>query len=212
MSHQGQPKECHAKVLISQVQFKKLIALCGGDLVPLCDVAGVTCQVSEPGMYFPGTEERIMSFSGPLLHICVAIQALTELFKFMSSDERPGTSNGYALITLNLIVPNSVVGMIMGKGGKDIRNLATDNSVRIQISERIPGLLERMVSVSGRYDHVSTASYVLIETIQADHRTAEHSKILDYPSGRVETPLNEMTKQLDEIVNQLAQFSLIFRN
>jgi len=143
--------------------------------------------------------------------------------------DRPNTGSiEYALIGMRLIVPNSVVGMIMGKGGRDVRSLAIENSVRIQISKRIPGLLERMVSIAGRSDHVCNATFVLIETIQADHRTGEHATVLNYPisMGAVTPPipspttsssstlspedhLDAMTRNLGELVSQLSKYPML---
>jgi hypothetical protein len=110
--------------------------------------------------------------------------------------------------------------MIMGKGGRDVRSLAVDNSVRIQISKRIPGLLERMVSVAGRSDHVCKAAFVLVETIQADHRTCEHAMTLEYPSdldaSSSSSPVGgadqfqQMTNHLNELVSQLSMYPLLF--
>lgn len=200
-------KSAFCKILISVDQLGKLLEFCNGDLGAMIAVTGVTCQVSNEACYFPGTSDRVMALVGPLVQICVAIQLLAEVFRICAGASRPQSgSPDYALISLKLIVPNSVVGMIMGKGGKDVRTLAIDNSVRIQISKRIPGVLERMVSVAGRSDHVCNAAFVLIETIQADHRTGEHALVVNYPQDT----LQQMTKNLDELVTQLSQYPTLF--
>jgi hypothetical protein len=217
------PKLSFCKMLISDDQLAKLVEFSFGDLSTIQRLTGCTCQVSEIGNYFPGTKERVLSLRGPLVQICVAVQLISDLFRLCALAERPHTgSSEYALIGMRLIVPNSVVGMIMGKGGKDIRSLAIENSVRIQISKRIPGLLERLVSIAGRSDHVCHASFVLIETIQADHRTGEHASILNYPiATAASTPspsasntfehdhLEMMTRNLGELVSQLSKYPML---
>lgn len=217
------PKLSFCKLLITDDQFSKLLEFSFGDLSTVKNLTGCTCQVSEIGNYFPGTKERVLSLSGPLVQICVAVQLISDLFRLCAIAERPHTgSPDYALIGMRLVVPNSVVGMIMGKGGRDIRTLAIENSVRIQISKRIPGLLERLVSIAGRSDHVCCASFVLIETIQADHRTGEHASILNYPStSPAPTPspsasntfehdhLEAMTRNLGELVSQLSKYPML---
>ena len=214
-------KSSFCKLLVNDDQFSKLMEFCNGDLGAVKSVTGVACHVSGEGKYFPGTVERVISLMGPLVQICVAIQLIAEVFRICANAERSAFGfSEYALISLKLIVPNSVVGMIMGKGGRDVRSLAVDNSVRIQISKRIPGLLERMVSVAGRSDHVCKAAFVLIETIQADHRTCEHAMTLEYPSdldvssssspvGGVDQ-FQQMTKNLNELVSQLSMYPLLF--
>jgi hypothetical protein len=211
------------KMLITDDQLSKLVEFSFGDLSTVQSLTGCTCHVSGIGNYFPGTKERVLSLSGPLVQICVAVQLISDLFRLCAIAERPYTgSPDYALIGMRLIVPNSVVGMIMGKGGKDIRTLAIENSVRIQISKRIPGLLERLVSIAGRSDHVCNASFVLIETIQADHRTGEHATILNYPAiSPAPTPspsasnlyehdhLEAMTRNLGELVSQLSKYPML---
>jgi hypothetical protein len=80
-----------------------------------------------------------------------------------------------------------------------------------------------MVSVAGRSDHVCKAAFVLIETIQADHRTCEHAMTLEYASD-METStsssplsgtagsedLQQMTDHLEEIVSQLSMYPMLF--
>lgn len=208
-------KSSFCKILISEDQLSKLLDFCNGDLVAMKGVTGVACQVSGEGKYFPGTKERVLSLMGPLVQICVAIQLIAEVFRICANAEKPmlGISD-FALIGVKLIVPNSVVGMIMGKGGKDVRSLAIDNSVRVQISKRIPGVLERMVSVAGRADHVCQAAFVLVETIQADHRTCEHAMTLEYADQDISVlgadPLQQMTSHLNELVSQLSLYPSLF--
>jgi len=214
-------KSSFCKLLVNDDQFSKLMEFCNGDLSALKSVTGVACHVSGEGKYFPGTSERVISLMGPLVQICVAIQLIAEVFRICANAERSAFGfSEYALISVKLIVPNSVVGMIMGKGGRDVRSLAVDNSVRIQISKRIPGLLERMVSVAGRSDHVCKAAFVLVETIQADHRTCEHAMTLEYPSdldaSSSSSPVGgadqfqQMTNHLNELVSQLSMYPLLF--
>jgi hypothetical protein len=214
-------KSSFCKVLINEDQCNKLFEFCNGDLRAMKSVTGVACHVSGDGKYFPGTSDRVLSLTGPLLQICVAIQLIAEVFRLCANAERSSFGfSEHALISLRLIVPNSVVGMIMGKGGRDVRALAIENSVRIQISKRIPGLLERMVSVAGRSDHVCKAAFVLIETIQADHRTCEHAMTLEYPSdldvSSASSPVGsvdqfqEMTKNLNDLVCQLSMYPMLF--
>lgn len=173
----------YCKILVTYAQLEQLLEFCYNDLETLKAITGCTCRVSEIGVHFPGTKDRVMTISGTLVQICVAVQLLVEVFRICVNTDRPRLSGNleYALINLRLIVPNSVVGMIMGKSGQDIRTLAIDNSVRIQISKRIPYVLERMVTIAGRTEHVCKASFVIIETIQADHRTSEHGHVLTYP-------------------------------
>jgi hypothetical protein len=217
-------KSSFCKLLVNEDQYSKLLEFCNGDLNAMKTVTGVTCLVSNEGKYFPGTSERVISLVGPLVQICVAVQLISEVFRICANAERSGLGfSEYALISLKLIVPNSVVGMIMGKGGRDVRSLAIDNSVRIQISKRIPGLLERMVSVAGRSDHVCKAAFVIVETIQADHRTCEHALTLEYasdidisissttsPTAEESDQFQQMTKHLNELVCQLSMYPMLF--
>ena len=216
-------KSSFCKLLLTEDQFSKLMEFCNGDLGAIKSVTGVACHVSGEGKYFPGTFERVISLMGPLVQICVAVQLMAEVFRICANSERLSIGfSEHALISLKLVVPNSVVGMIMGKGGQDVRSLAVENSVRIQISKRIPGVLERLVSVAGRSDHVCKAAFVLVETIQADHRTCEHALTIEYPSdlesssssspvsGSTDDHLQQMTEHLEEIVSQLSMYPILF--
>jgi len=89
------------------------------------------------------------------------------------------------IVTMRIVVPNSVVGVLMGRGGKDIRNLAVSCGVRIQISQRVSGCLERVVHVTGTYQQAVLAATTIVETIQTDPHTGEHAKnaYFDGPVG-----------------------------
>jgi transaldolase len=71
-----------------------------------------------------------------------------------------------------------------------------------------------MVSVAGRADHVCKAAFVLIETIQADHRTCEHAMTLEYAGAELNSlavdPLQQMTKHLNELGSQLSLYPSLF--
>jgi KH domain len=130
------------------------------------------------------------------------------------------------VVTLRVIVPNSVVGVLMGRSGKDIRNLAVSCGVRIQISQRVPGVLERIVHVTGTVQQAVMATGSIVETIQADPHTVEHAKTLEAPRSQMDefspevnsAPTengvvglldeNTLAKHLQELLAQLAQHPL----
>ncbi|KAF4657046.1 hypothetical protein FOL47_008633 [Perkinsus chesapeaki] len=83
-------------------------------------------------------------------------------------------------VTMRLIVPNSAIGVLMGQHGSDIKRLAVGCGVHIQISSRINGLVERIVSVTGRSGNVLVAACEIMDAIQDNPHLLEHAINLTY--------------------------------
>jgi far upstream element-binding protein len=67
-------------------------------------------------------------------------------------------------------VPSNFVGLIIGKGGEQIRDLQARTGATVQVDkENIPGTNERVVTISGSVEQVREASNA-IETIISDRR------------------------------------------
>ena len=120
-------------------------------------------------------DDIVIVLSGPMPCIHSAVSFLSEKVGSLRDDEFVSALRR-RIVSLRIVVPNSVVGVLMGRGGKDIRNLAVSSGVRIQISQRVAGALERVVHVTGTAQQAVLAGITIIETIQSDPHTQEHAE------------------------------------
>jgi hypothetical protein len=164
---------CYCKLLLGLEEAAE--TLVSSDLSNIADLeklTGVTVTISPPS-----TEEVVVVLAGPIQCIHAAVEFVAERLGCMRDSEFTSLLRR-KVVTLRVVVPNSVVGVLMGRSGKDIRNLAVSCGVRIQISQRIAGLLERVVHVTGTVTQVVMAAASVVETIQADPHTHEHARRL----------------------------------
>lgn len=66
----------------------------------------------------------------------------------------------YASTTINLAVPDSMIGAILGRRGQTLQELQGESGARIRVSQRnefVPGTTNRIVTVSGTQEQIATA-------------------------------------------------------
>ena len=71
--------------------------------------------------------------------------------------------------TITLQVPDSIVGALVGKGGKVIIEMQSQSGAKIQISNReqmVEGTTDRVVTITGNDHAVATAQYLVNQKIQ----------------------------------------------
>ncbi|KAF4744439.1 hypothetical protein FOZ63_028572, partial [Perkinsus olseni] len=187
-------EQCFCKTLITHKQAGAIIGKNGAEIATMEKAAQVTAKVSPGGSYFPGTNDRIMVLCGQLPNIRAALQDVVSKFEFcnqvaQAQEDAKSTFLGTTNVpnrprplpmVLRLIVPNSSVGTLMGRQGKDIRQLAMTCGVHIQISPRLNGVLERIVNITGSASQCTLAGCAITEGIRGNPHVSEHANILIY--------------------------------
>lgn len=91
-------------------------------------------------------------------------------------------SNDGSKETIELSVPESLVGAILGKGGKTLVEYQEMSGTRIQISKKgeyIPGTRNRKVSISGKPPGPQTAQYLITQRlITVQSARAQQAKVI----------------------------------
>ncbi|KAF9089450.1 hypothetical protein BGX23_006693 [Mortierella sp. AD031] len=70
--------------------------------------------------------------------------------------------------TIRAIVSTKEAGVIIGKSGKNVKEIREQSGARINISEMIPGAVERILTVIGPLDAVAKAFSLIAKTIIAE--------------------------------------------
>ena len=77
----------------------------------------------------------------------------------MGLDDRPRTEEEYAVsqITLRAIVTSKEAGVIIGKAGQNVADLRDKTGVRAGVSKVVPGVHDRVLTVTGPLTGISQA-------------------------------------------------------
>ncbi len=134
--------------------------------------SGSRIRVSNANDYFPHTNERVVLITGmEVPQVVVGTKCvLEEVFcNAESLQNREGT--GDSPITLKLIIPNAAAGLVIGKGGENIRKMVEDSGAKIQLTgkeQQVPGLEERVLNVTGTVPQLIKASELIVHKICDD--------------------------------------------
>lgn len=71
-------------------------------------------------------------------------------------------------ICVRVLMTNKMVGMVIGKGGEKIRRVRETSGCQITFSDNHPGVQDRVLMVTGPYDHVKAAMSVIVMQLEQD--------------------------------------------
>lgn len=165
------------KVLCPYYNAGSLIGKGGEAIKQIKDKTGVQIDISKHDARFPGTEERVVTLQGDVTQIQDAVAFVQEKLR---SDNEPASARSYdqelndkRKKSCKLVVADSAMGKIIGKGGEKIKELKAAFNVQINTSKRdeTPSELEeRIISIEGEYKDIEKCAFEIIEDICADSR------------------------------------------
>ena len=87
------------------------------------------------------------------------VDHLADKFDSINVDERPRTEEEYAVsqLTLRAIVTSKEAGVIIGKAGQNVADLRDKTGVRAGVSKVVPGVHDRVLTVTGALTGISEA-------------------------------------------------------
>jgi heterogeneous nuclear rnp K-like protein 2 len=98
-----------------------------------------------------------------------AFQNLTVNDEHGEDGEHEGarTEDEYAIapLTLRAIVSSKEAGVIIGKAGKNVADLRDETGVKAGVSKVVPGVHDRVLTVTGSLDGVSRAYSLVTQTL-----------------------------------------------
>ena len=174
---------CWAKLLVADKVAGSVIGKGGAVISDLEKATDTIIKLSPGRTYFPGTQERLVVVSGDLENTQEAVRQISDKIKQAALLDSQGSPTVSALapdvdVTLKLVVPNSAVSCIIGRGGEVVRDINKTTGALIRASERFPGLHERIVQISGSQAEVVSAAAEVVRRIQADRNLREHLNVV----------------------------------
>eukprot|EP00271_Cylindrocystis_brebissonii_P008787 TRINITY_DN23286_c0_g1_i1.p1 TRINITY_DN23286_c0_g1~~TRINITY_DN23286_c0_g1_i1.p1 ORF type:complete len:433 (-),score=94.43 TRINITY_DN23286_c0_g1_i1:546-1844(-) len=144
--------------------------------------SGARIQLSRNKEFFPGTGDRIILLTGTVTSMLTALHLiLTKVSEQEGPDAGPGGVKGQ----VRLLVPNTVAGAVIGKGGSTIRSFVEDSGANIKLSSQdqaLPGVNERMVTISGTLEQQLRAVALVVSKLSEDPSYASFANVpLHYP-------------------------------
>jgi predicted PilT family ATPase len=158
--------------MVSNKDAGTVIGRQGATINTMQQKSGSRIRVSNAHDYFPGTQERVVLITGTEVSQVEAGTrcVLEEVFcNAESLQNREG--NADAPVLLKLIIPNAAAGLVIGKGGENIRKMVEDSGAKIQLTGKelqVPGLEERVLNVTGSVPQLMKASELVVHKICDD--------------------------------------------
>ena len=172
------------KLLLTNREAGCLIGKGGSSIVALQAKTGCRVRVSKADDFFPATQDRVVLITGAFSSVSDGISNIIENvflgFPEPSDDasdpsKKPPVADS-KMITL--AIPNVAAGLIIGRGGANIKLISSKSGSHIQLAPKerqIQGLEERLMHITGSLESVSSAARIILEKLgEEDGNRYEH--------------------------------------
>uniref|UniRef100_A0A0C9QNP6 TSA: Wollemia nobilis Ref_Wollemi_Transcript_15816_1716 transcribed RNA sequence n=1 Tax=Wollemia nobilis TaxID=56998 RepID=A0A0C9QNP6_9CONI len=174
-SEDGNKASSCIRFLVSNASAGSVIGKGGATVSEFQTQSGARIQLSRTHEYFPGTTDRIVSVTGTINEVLVAANLIlaklsNEAEENNDVDEKTGQ--------VRLILPNSVCGGIIGKGGATIKSFVEDSQASIKLSSQeqaLPGVSDRVVTVSGTLEQQLRAIFLIVSKLAEDPNYTQYA-------------------------------------
>eukprot|EP00930_Biecheleria_cincta_P000541 TRINITY_DN1011_c0_g1_i2.p1 TRINITY_DN1011_c0_g1~~TRINITY_DN1011_c0_g1_i2.p1 ORF type:complete len:738 (-),score=118.38 TRINITY_DN1011_c0_g1_i2:113-2326(-) len=162
-------------------------------------------RLSPENCFFPGTHERML-----ILEVCTRPSLIQLLRQLVSLFKEAQNLQGSPDSQLRMAVPNSSVSQLIGKGGRNIRNLRLTTGCFTDVSPRVDILQERIVNFIGSEESTLHAMADVCSQIHHDPNLAQHMHFVykvDVPLGILDScrPATDAEPKHDLLSPEAAQ-------
>jgi predicted RNA-binding protein YlqC (UPF0109 family) len=207
------------KLLVSNNVAGSIIGRAGQTIVELQTQSSARIKLSQTGDFYPGTQDRVCLVQGELENVKSAIRLLLERLYLLQEQQysqhvawQPNQSesiadtSGFSFV-VRLLVPSSCCGMIIGKGGSNIKQMEEASgvsSVRLSPKENsephsqsvavVSGTSERVVTLTGPSMESSLKClFIVLDGMMAHHDISRYSNMTTSYSRVVVPGFNPMS-------------------
>lgn len=164
-----------------------IIGTGGVVLQELENTTGACIRLSRPGVTFPGTSERILVAGGTLEAVQDLLRKVVE--KQLAAAAEQGTEPNVGMNTLRVILPNSSVSSVIGRGGEVVREIQQETGARVSVGDRVPGFQERICIIKGTLEQMLAAGNSVMDKIKDDDNVSS-AEFLDVFNVGTPAPAN----------------------
>ncbi|KNE64228.1 hypothetical protein AMAG_09269 [Allomyces macrogynus ATCC 38327] len=178
------PTTVTLRVLLNAKGAGVAIGRGGKTIEELRDVSGCKAGVSKS---VEGVNDRILTVVGPVPNAAQAIHFLaTTLVATPCMTFQPPLPETHTMV--RLLVPNAVMGTVIGRGGSRIKQLQEQHGVRlVAAKDPLPHSTERLCDVTGTPDAIMSVAGALAQTLLDDWDRVATTTVLYDPHVRVRT-------------------------
>lgn len=165
--YQGGGGDLHLKLLVPSTVAGHIIGKGGETINELRRSSGTNIQMSKNSETFPGTQDRVSLISGSKDAISDCVQMLVK--KMNERLAELGESDAETDRKIKIVVPNSTIGMVIGKGGESVEEMKQRSGAHILISKKEEQKTpERVITLVGEVRSNQIAMDMILEKIQKD--------------------------------------------
>jgi RNA-binding protein Nova len=174
---------CTLKVLVSHNAAGSLIGKSGSTILEMQTQSNARIKLSQSQEFFPGTYDRVVMLTGTLQ--AVEHGAMLILQKIKEEQDAHQQQDGAKCyppsdaVQIKLAVPSRAAGLIIGKGGENVKQIMEMTGARVQLSSKdaIHGLSERLATLSGSFEQTFGALRYILHKMQEDeiYRTYQNN-------------------------------------
>ncbi|KAF2197418.1 hypothetical protein GQ43DRAFT_207857 [Delitschia confertaspora ATCC 74209] len=159
--HQDESNWLHLRACITTTEAATIIGKGGENVTKIRSMSGAKCTVSD---YQRGAVERILTVSGL---VDAVSKAFGLIVRTLNDEPLEATSTPDSKsYPMRLLIPNILIGSIIGKGGQRIREIQDASNARLNASDStLPLSGERSLVVLGVADAVHIAVYYVAQTL-----------------------------------------------
>ncbi|KAF2174868.1 eukaryotic type KH-domain (KH-domain type I) [Zopfia rhizophila CBS 207.26] len=159
--HQDESSWLHLRACISTTEAATIIGKGGENVTQIRRMSGAKCTVSD---YSRGAVERILTVSG---HVDAVSKAFGLIVRTLNLEDLETASTGQSkTYPMRLLIPNILIGSIIGKSGVRIREIQEASNAKLNASDTmLPNSGERSLVVLGVADAVHIAVYYVAQTL-----------------------------------------------
>lgn len=185
-SEEGSKTSSCLRFLVSNAAAGSVIGKGGATVSDFQSQSGARIQLSRNHEYFPGTTDRIILVTGSINEILTAVNLILQKLLSEADDNNDVDEKSSQV---RLVLPNSVCGGIIGKGGATIKSFVEDSQASIKLSSQdqiLPGVSDRLVTITGTLEQQLRAIFLIVSKLAEDPNYAQYANApLSYTGGSV---------------------------
>jgi RNA-binding protein Nova len=138
----GASSNLSLKFLISNNSAGYLIGKSGATISELQASTKARINISQAGEFFPGTLDRAVLLVGSVPSL-IGCQSMiwNRLSPSLPVEEGEASIDGIPIVTGKLLIPSSISGLIIGRGGSTIQLIAEMSGAKLKLSAKVMTLL-----------------------------------------------------------------------